>query len=180
MNKSNLVINKLKNLRINMFLLFFHLLHPIITILNQKLLLQLVPTTNVQLVNKVHNGGQFNLKILRNLILLQNRFLYIKSSTHRYIGLFDLCSHRSNNFNHSKSIITSHTIVNVIESFLLFLSHNIKFDFLKLLLHAFLKPINILRRLIENQKKYLIQIIRQRLQASFALLFIKTRITDLE
>lgn len=163
-----------------MFLLLFHLLHPIITVLNQKLLLQLVPSANVQFINKVHNGGQFNLKIFGNLILLQNSLLHIKSSTYRYIGLFDLSGHRSNNLNHSKSVISSHTIVNVIKSFLLFLGHNIKFDFLKLLLHALLKPINILQRLIENHKKYLIQIIRQRLQASFALFFIKTRITDLE
>lgn len=53
-----------------MLLLFLNLLHPIITILQKQLFLQFVPTANIETVNKIQNSGQFNLEIIRNLILL--------------------------------------------------------------------------------------------------------------
>lgn len=150
-----LVIHKLEDLGLHVLLFLLNLLNPLVSVLQHQLLLQLVPIADVQQVHEVNDGGELDLHIAGNAVLLQDGFLRVMSSTHSHVSFAHLLHHRSEHLNHSKRIFSSHAIVNTIQRLLLLLRHNVKFNILQLLIHGCLKPVGILRDESPPKDKYL-------------------------
>ena len=123
--------------------------HKVFSVHIGKLLLQLVPVSNIQQIDQIQNGRQFSSHLLGNLFGLKNLFLQIiipptTPAPSTYISLLNSLHHGGKDLNHSKSVFSSHSVVDVVQSLLFLLSLHVVLDLMKLLLHTLLQPRNIL------------------------------------
>lgn len=178
--RTNLVIHELQDLGLHVLLLRLDLLHPLGSVLEQQLLLQLVPIRDVQPIHKVEDGGELHLYVVGNVVLLQDGLLRVTPNKHTNIGLTDLLHHRRKHLDHSECVISSHTVVDAIQSLLLLLCHHVALNLLQLLVHARLQPVGVLAGEKPKPKTHFSQIVRNRLEARLALLLVETRGLQLE
>ena len=123
--------------------------HKVFSIHIGKLLLQLVPVSNIQQIDQIQNGRQLSSHLLWNLFGLKNLFLQITltpttPSPSTYISLLNSLHHGGKDLDHSKRVLSSHSVVDVVQSLLLLLSLHVVLNLVKLFLHALLQPRNIL------------------------------------
>ena len=175
-----LVVHELQNLAVHVRTVLRQVVHELIAILDRKLLLQLVPVCDVQQVAQIQNRRKLRRNLLRDLVALQNLLLPITTHRQSHVSLLYLLHHRREHLDHGKRVVTSHAVVDIVQRLLLLLSHNVGFNFQSLLLHAFLQPLNILRRSNQPYDDYLFQVVRKGFQILLALLFLKGRRSELK